>query len=117
MTNSQEEELGSIQLEENQTPSTSIDEPFSNDVEETNVDALESAYRVALAAFKKDKSNKDLRRAKSGAKKAWDDAIKATEGGEQLTCRDCIHMFMFTTEGQVFYLYKYWLHRSSRCKG
>jgi len=57
-----------------------------------------------LDAFKKDKSKKDLCMAKLGAKNAWDDAIKATEGGEQLNCQDCSHMFIFTTEDQGFYL-------------
>lgn len=34
-----------------------------------DVDQLEKAYRAALAAFKRDKTNKELRRARSAAKK------------------------------------------------
>jgi hypothetical protein len=99
--------------EENDTMSNAS----SNITQEIDVNALETAYREALAAFKKDKSNKDLRRAKSAAKKAWDEAIKATQDGEQLNCKDCSQTFMFTTEDAEFYVENAWLHRPSRCKG
>lgn len=88
------------------------------DKKETSpIAALETAYRTALAAFKKDKTNKDLRRAKSSAKKAWDAAIAATcdEGDEQLQCKDCSHMFIFTVGEQEFYAEQSWNHKPTRC--
>mmetsp|Transcript_44899 Transcript_44899/g.87922 ORF Transcript_44899/g.87922 Transcript_44899/m.87922 type:complete len:281 (-) Transcript_44899:568-1410(-) len=82
----------------------------------TDVAALESAYRKALALFKTDKSDKDQRRAKSAAKKAWDRAVDLLQDGEQLQCRDCSQMFMFTTEEQAFYAESGWAHRPLRCR-
>jgi predicted Zn-ribbon and HTH transcriptional regulator len=65
-------------------------------VVDAKIQALEEAYRLALTAFKVDKTNKDLRRARSAAKRAWDEAVVAsTTGGEPLTCKDCSHMFLF----------------------
>lgn len=64
---------------------------------------LETAYREALAAFKADKTNKDLRRAKSAARKAWDLAVAETQDGVQLTCKDCSQSFMFTEGEREFY--------------
>jgi predicted Zn-ribbon and HTH transcriptional regulator len=70
-------------------------EPVDVVVDE-KIQALEEAYRLALTTFKADKTNKDLRRAKSAAKRAWDEAVVAsTAGGEPLTCKDCSHMFLF----------------------
>ena len=59
--------------------------------------ALEIAYQQALQAFKADKTNKDLRRAKTAAKRAWDAAILATAeaGAEPIVCRNCSHLFLF----------------------
>jgi hypothetical protein len=74
--------------------------PVSADL---GLQALETAYRQALSAFKSDKTNKDLRRAKSAARKAWDEAVAATQDGEQLTCKDCSQTFMFTTGEREFY--------------
>jgi len=76
---------------------------------------LELAYRTALAEFKADKANKDLRRAKSAAKRAWDDAVAASQDGEPLTCKDCSQMFIFSTEEQEFYV-DHGLHQPKRCK-
>jgi hypothetical protein len=68
---------------------------------------LETVYRKALEDFKKDKSDKDLRRAKSAAKKAWDAAVLAAAqqkgGGQQLQCKDCSQMFVFSAGEQDFY--------------
>jgi hypothetical protein len=88
----------------------------NNDIGKVDPDALEKSYREALAAFKKDKSNKNRRRAKTSAKKAWDEAIKATQDGEPLNCRDCSLMFMFSEKDQKFYLDNGWMHRPTRCK-
>lgn len=86
------------------------------------IKALESAYRAALAAFKSDKTDKDLRRCKSAAKKAWDAArlLAATQDGgetEQLSCKDCSQMFLFTAEEVGYYAENGWDHRPTRCAG
>ena len=90
--------------------------------EEEKVDpkiaALEAAYRQALLEFKADKTNKDLRRAKTAAKKAWDEAVLASakDGDEPLTCRDCSQMFLFTVQEQKKYRKHKWDHLPLRCK-
>eukprot|EP00978_Attheya_sp_CCMP212_P034913 scaffold149238_cov28-Attheya_sp.AAC.1 len=68
-----------------------------------DVTSLEAAYRLALSAFKADKTNKDLRRAKSATRKALDAGVAATEEGEQLTCKDCSQSFIFRTGEREFY--------------
>ena len=62
--------------------------------------ALDAAYRNALKAYKADKSNKDLRRAKTAAKRAWDEALVKTAeaGAKPIVCRNCSQLFMFTME-------------------
>mmetsp|Transcript_4193 Transcript_4193/g.6361 ORF Transcript_4193/g.6361 Transcript_4193/m.6361 type:complete len:214 (-) Transcript_4193:54-695(-) len=59
--------------------------------------ALDKAYQAALKAYKADKSNKDLRRAKTAAKRAWDEALKATAepGSKPIVCRNCSQLFIF----------------------
>ena len=81
---------------------------------DADINDLEEVYRKALAAFKGDKTNKDLRRAKSAAKKAWDEAVAATQEGEQLVCRDCSQKFMFNDH--AFYERNGWFDKPSRCK-
>lgn len=86
--------------------------------------ALEKAYRDALAAFKADKTNKDLRRARTAAKKAWDAAVlddclaKGDKGAHQLYCIDCSQMFLWTTEDQEYYkaAERNWQHKPQRCR-
>jgi septum formation inhibitor MinC len=91
----------------------------TDDVKNDKVDlaVLEKAYKEALAIFKKDKTNKDMRRAKSAAKKAWDAAVAAAsgEGAEQLICKDCSHMFLFHAGEQEFYVEQGWKHKPTRC--
>lgn len=86
--------------------------------EETNpeIEQLEEAYNKNLAAFKANKGDKDLRRAKTAARRALDDAIAASTAGEQLTCRECSKTFIFTTEEQEFYKEQNWEHLPKRCK-
>ncbi len=88
----------------------------SQEIDGIDVNALEAKYREALAAFKNDKSNKDLRRAKTAAKRAWDAVVNSTQDGEQLTCRDCSQSFMFTSEEEELYNKNCWAHRPTRCK-
>ena len=62
--------------------------------------SLEHAYQQALKAFKADKTNKELRRARTAAKRAWDAAIVASAkqqnaNAEALVCRNCSHVFVF----------------------
>jgi hypothetical protein len=83
-------------------------------VVDEKIQALEEAYQLALTAFKADKTNKDLRRSKTAAKRAWDEAVLAsTTGGEPLTCRDCSHMFLFLE--RELYDEKEWTHLPTRC--
>ena len=81
-----------------------------------DIDDLEKSYRKALAAFKAEKTNKDLRRAKTAAKRQWDEAVAASQDGEPLNCRDCSQMFMFTHEDKQFYLDNGWFDKPQRCK-
>ena len=81
----------------------------------TDTKSLQKAYDEALAAFKADKSNKDLRRAKTAARRALDEAIAATTDGEQLTCRDCSQKFIFTTDEQKEYEKRGWSDLPTRC--
>jgi hypothetical protein len=64
---------------------------------EYDLSALDTAYRVALKAYKADKSNKVLRRAKTAAKKAWDEALiaGAEPGSKPIICRNCSQLFIF----------------------
>lgn len=82
---------------------------------------LEKAYRDALAKFKADKTNKDLRRARTAAKKAWDEALLkecGDEGAQQLHCKDCSQMFLWTTQEQEYYQAseRLWTHKPQRCR-
>jgi len=79
---------------------------------------LEEAYQNALSAFKADKSNKELRRTKTAARRALDAAIAAShpEGSKQLTCLDCSKMFIFTSEEQKKYKKMKWKEMPKRCE-
>ena len=81
-----------------------------------DIPSLQKAYDEALAAFKADKSNKDLRRAKTAARRALDEAIAATTDGEQLTCRDCSQKFIFSTDEQKEYEKRGWADLPTRCE-
>jgi hypothetical protein len=85
--------------------------PVSADLIKT----LEMAYKNDLLAFKADKTNKDLRRAKSASRKAWDAAIAATVDGEQLQCKDCSQMFIFPKEEKYFGEQQGWILTPTRC--
>eukprot|EP00563_Minutocellus_polymorphus_P005995 CAMPEP_0181031358 /NCGR_PEP_ID=MMETSP1070-20121207/6191_1 /TAXON_ID=265543 /ORGANISM="Minutocellus polymorphus, Strain NH13" /LENGTH=339 /DNA_ID=CAMNT_0023108733 /DNA_START=11 /DNA_END=1026 /DNA_ORIENTATION=- len=82
-----------------------------------DMSCLQKAYDEALAAFKADKSNKDLRRAKTAARRALDEAVAASTDGEQLTCRDCSKKFIFTTKEQKEYEKRGWSDLPTRCEG
>jgi hypothetical protein len=82
---------------------------------------LETVYREALARFKADKSNKDLRRARTAAKKAWDEAVLKEcrdDGAKALHCKDCSQMFLWTSEEQEYYASstRNWMHQPLRCR-
>ena len=86
------------------------DEDNSINKEKKKLEVLEAAYKNALDEFKKDKTNKDLRRAKSAAKKAYDEAVleeakKSCNNNSatvvvQITCKDCSQMFVHVVEPQ-----------------
>lgn len=86
------------------------------------IKALEREYREKLAKFKADKTNnKDLRRERTAAKRAWDLAVLNSclakdKGAQQLRCKDCSHMFIWTTEEQDYYTKRDWKHKPLRCK-
>ena len=89
--------------------------------QELTVQNLEKAYRDALARFKADKTNKDLRRARTAAKRAWDEAVakeSADSGAQQLRCSDCSQMFLWTAEEQDYYKdsERNWGHKPQRCR-
>jgi hypothetical protein len=100
---------------EKPTESEIPDPSKTTSVDMIDVKSLEAAYRLALSAFKADKTNKDLRRAKSATRKAWDAGIAATEEGEQLTCKDCSQSFIFRTGEREFYTEQGWIHTPKRC--
>ena len=66
------------------------------------INELERAYQIALAEFKGNKTDKDLRRAKTAARRALDNALLLAAGGgddvEQLSCTSCSKKFVFTTK-------------------
>ena len=95
----------------------SADDGGDKEGDESPVDlkSLQKAYDDALAAFKADKSNKDLRRAKTAARRALDEAIANSTDGEQLTCRDCSKKFIFTTKEQKEYEKRGWNDLPTRC--
>ncbi|KAL3768719.1 hypothetical protein ACHAWU_006820 [Discostella pseudostelligera] len=69
----------------------------------SDINKLEEAYQRALAAFKSNKTDKDLRRNKTAARRALDDAILAAasssasnETTRQLTCTDCSKKFIYS---------------------
>lgn len=67
-----------------------------------DIHQLEETYHLALAAFKSNKNDKELRRAKTAARRALDDAIllaaSTTANGttRQLTCTDCSKKFIYS---------------------
>ncbi len=83
-----------------------------------DIKALEDAYQNALSAFKADKTNKDLRRAKTAARRALDTAIAASqpEGSKQLTCLDCSKLFLFTKGDQTKFEKMGWKEMPKRCE-
>lgn len=83
-----------------------------------NIKALEDAYQNALSAFKVDKTNKDLRRAKTAARRALDTAIAASQpdGSKQLTCLDCSKLFLFTKGDQTKFMKMGWKDMPKRCE-
>ena len=91
---------------------------MNNEYEETNDDVvgLKAAYHSALSAYKLNKLDKDLRRNKTAAKRAWDQAVSATQDGEQLCCKNCSQMFMFTVAEQQYHEENGWSHKPVRCK-
>ena len=108
-------------------PSIFVFESESSTIMDQELDvlaALEKAYRDALTSFKADKTNKDLRRARTAAKKAWDAAVlddclaKGDKGAHQLYCIDCSQMFLWTTEDQEYYksAERNWQHKPQRCR-
>lgn len=81
-----------------------------------SIKMIEKVYQQALAAFKKDKSNKNLRRSKTAARRALDSAIAASaDGGELLVCRDCSQKFIFSIEDKVKYEEQGWTDPPLRC--
>ena len=90
--------------------------PAPESASTADIKSLQKAYDEALAAFKADKSNKDLRRAKTAARRALDEAIAATTDGEQLTCRDCSQKFIFTSDEQREYEKRGWADLPTRCE-
>jgi hypothetical protein len=69
----------------------------------SDINKLEEAYQRALAAFKSNKADKELRRTKTAARRALDDAILAAASSSasigttrQITCTDCSKKFIYS---------------------
>jgi len=77
---------------------------------------LEEAYQKALSEFKANKTDKDLRRAKTAARRTLDEVIAAATNGTQLTCINCSKKFIFTTEEQENYNEMGWKEVPKRCE-
>ena len=92
------------------------DDDKNESAESANIKVLEDAYKKALLAFKADKSNKDLRRAKSAALRHLDEAIAAATEGKQLYCVHCSKKFIFTTEEQQKFDEMGWKELPKRCE-
>lgn len=92
-----------------------IDNKTDNENGNEEIKTLELEYRKALAAFKADKSNKDLRRLKSAAKKAWDQQVALSQDGKPLTCRNCSQQFIFTIDEQNHYAKMGWDSIPTKC--
>ena len=118
--------------EEESSKAINNDEKDNNtSKEKKKLEVLEAAYKNALNEFKKDKTNKDLRRAKSEAKKAYDAAVLQAAMVEcngttvvQITCKDCSQIFVHVVVPQAKdgsekkkdqTLDKEYLHRPTRC--
>jgi hypothetical protein len=103
-----------------QDPATKAETSTVGAADENVLASLEKAYRDALTAFKAEKTNKDLRRARTAAKRAWDEALLKNcgdEGAQQLQCRDCSQTFLWTTDDQNYYraAERDWTHQPQRC--
>jgi len=84
------------------------------------INELERAYQIALAEFKGNKIDKDLRRAKTAARRALDNALLLAAGGgddvEQLSCTSCSKKFVFTTKERTKYEQMGWTDKPKRCQ-
>ena len=82
------------------------------------INELERAYQIALAEFKGNKIDKDLRRAKTAARRALDNALLLAAGGgddvDQLSCTSCSKKFVFTTKERTKYEQMGWKETRSR---
>lgn len=83
------------------------------------IEELERMYEQALGAFKSNKSDKDLRRAKTAARRALDDALLLAAGGDKMehrTCMSCSKKFIVTSSVELKKRDKLgWTDRTSRC--
>ena len=88
--------------------------------ESADIKSLEQAYQNALSAFKANKTNKDLRRAKTAALRALDTAIASSQppSTQILTCVDCSQKCIhFTQKNQAKYKQMGWKELPKRCNG
>ena len=92
-----------------ETPQTTQDSD-SNEIQ-LKLQELDQAYQEALQAYKADKSNKELRRQKTAAKQAWDQALLASapSGSKAIVCRNCSQYFIFTAENIETFQDKGWV--------
>jgi len=98
---------------ENQSPEDTKEPKIFDD---DKIQQLEQVYRDAIKAFKANKDDKDLRRARSATKKAWDDAViaNAPDHAEPLKCKGCSQLFLFLHRAE--YTAKGWKEAPSRCE-
>lgn len=113
ITSSSTHDTGDDVTDDPSTTDNQQDKSSSPDIQK-----LEDAYQNALTAFKADKTNKDLRRAKTAARQALDSAITASQpkGSKQLTCIDCSRIFFFSKEDQKKHKKMKWNEMPKRCE-
>lgn len=114
---SSEKENAEVLEGEGESGGKDDDDDGSNDASSQPFKILEEAYQKALTAFKANKTDKDLRRAKTAARRTLDDAILAASGtdGKQLVCVHCSKKFIFSTEDEQKHKEKGWEELPKKC--
>jgi len=108
---------GSIEVKSKSKEEGSIEVADGTVDASPDIKLLDEAYQKALSTFKANKTDKDLRRAKTAARRALDNAIlAASSDGKQLLCVNCSKKFIFSTKEQQKYEEMGWKELPKRCE-